>query len=126
MALPTKVQGFLTDNVVTANSTYADLAKRGETLVERIRKQESTKATTDRGEDHHGQGEDHQDAGHEGDEVDLDRDEDAPRSRQKSDRQEGVDDCQEGVDHGQEDHCCSEEQRQGDHDRCAGDGVQRC
>ena len=44
-ALPTKVQTVLNDNVATVNETYVDLAKRGETLVERIRKQSSTKAT---------------------------------------------------------------------------------
>ena len=44
-ALPTKVQGLLNENVATLGDAYVDLAKRGETLVERIRKQESTKAT---------------------------------------------------------------------------------
>lgn len=44
-ALPTKVQSVLNENVATVNETYVDLAKRGETLVERIRKQSSTKAT---------------------------------------------------------------------------------
>jgi len=44
--LPVRVQSLLNDNVATVNSAYADLAKRGETLVGRIRKQESTKATT--------------------------------------------------------------------------------
>ncbi|MEP7739294.1 hypothetical protein ABKW28_16720 [Nocardioides sp. 31GB23] len=39
LALPGKVQG-------TATATYTDLAKRGETLVTRIRRQESTKAAT--------------------------------------------------------------------------------
>ncbi|WP_244930136.1 hypothetical protein [Nocardioides sp. W7] len=43
--LPTKVQGFVDDNVATATSTYGDLAKRGEVLVTRIRRQEATKAT---------------------------------------------------------------------------------
>lgn len=43
--LPGKVQGFVDDNVATATSTYGDLAKRGEVLVSRIRRQESTKAT---------------------------------------------------------------------------------
>ncbi|WP_028644650.1 hypothetical protein [Nocardioides sp. URHA0020] len=46
MGLPAKVQGFVAENAVTVNSAYADLAKRGETLVGRIRAQESTKATT--------------------------------------------------------------------------------
>jgi DNA-binding protein HU-beta len=41
-----ELQGVVTENVVAVNSAYADLAKRGETLVGRIRAQESTKATT--------------------------------------------------------------------------------
>jgi len=45
MTLPTKVQGFVDGNVATATSAYGDLAKRGEVLVARIRRQESTKAT---------------------------------------------------------------------------------
>ncbi|GAW48472.1 MULTISPECIES: hypothetical protein [unclassified Nocardioides] len=44
-ALPIKVQSVVAENVSTATETYADLAKRGETLVERIRKQSSTQAT---------------------------------------------------------------------------------
>lgn len=44
-ALPTKVQTVVNDNVETVSDTYADLAKRGEVLVTRVRKQESTKAT---------------------------------------------------------------------------------
>jgi hypothetical protein len=44
-ALPVKVQSLVAENVSTATETYADLAKRGETLVERIRKQSSTQAT---------------------------------------------------------------------------------
>jgi hypothetical protein len=44
-ALPTKVQSLVAENVTTVNETYVDLAKRGETLVERIRRQSSTKAT---------------------------------------------------------------------------------
>jgi hypothetical protein len=44
-ALPPKVQSVVAENVSTATETYADLAKRGETLVERIRKQSSTQAT---------------------------------------------------------------------------------
>jgi len=43
--LPTKVQGFVDGNVATATSAYGDLAKRGEVLVTRIRRQESTAAT---------------------------------------------------------------------------------
>lgn len=42
---PAKVQSLLNENVATVNDAYADLAKRGETLVERIRKQQSTEAT---------------------------------------------------------------------------------
>lgn len=48
-AFPTKVQGsvmtVVDDNVSTVTDTYADLASRGEALVARVRKQESTKAT---------------------------------------------------------------------------------
>ena len=43
--LPARVQTLLNENVSTVGETYTDLAKRGETLVERIRKQQSTKAT---------------------------------------------------------------------------------
>jgi len=47
--LPTKVQSAVNENVTTltdtVTDTYGDLAKRGEALVTRIRKQESTKAT---------------------------------------------------------------------------------
>ncbi len=41
-----KVQTLVNENVATVTDTYGDLAKRGETLVARIRKQEATKATT--------------------------------------------------------------------------------
>lgn len=44
-AIPAKVQSALNENVATVSDTYTDLAKRGEALVSRIRKQESTKAT---------------------------------------------------------------------------------
>ncbi|MCW2794743.1 hypothetical protein [Nocardioides sp.] len=44
-ALPAKVQAAVSENVATVTDTYTDLAKRGEALVTRIRKQESTKAT---------------------------------------------------------------------------------
>jgi DNA-binding protein HU-beta len=44
-SLPTRVQALVFDNVGTVNGAYADLAKRGETLVERIRKQSSTQET---------------------------------------------------------------------------------
>jgi heparin binding hemagglutinin HbhA len=40
-----ELQGFVVENATTVTATYADLAKRGETLVGRIRTQESTKAT---------------------------------------------------------------------------------
>jgi hypothetical protein len=43
--LPAKVQALVNENVETVSDTYADLAKRGEALVARIRKQEATKAT---------------------------------------------------------------------------------
>jgi hypothetical protein len=42
---PANVQTLFNDNVATVNSAYADLAKRGQDLVGRIRHQESTKAT---------------------------------------------------------------------------------
>jgi cobalamin biosynthesis Mg chelatase CobN len=41
-----KVQTLVNENVATVTDTYGDLAKRGESLVTRIRKQEATKATT--------------------------------------------------------------------------------
>src|SRR5690606_20272267 len=40
---PAKVQNLVDDNVASANSAYADLVKRGESLVKRIRNQQSTK-----------------------------------------------------------------------------------
>ncbi|HWM74436.1 MAG TPA: hypothetical protein VNQ53_11880 [Nocardioides sp.] len=40
-----KVQTRVNENVATVTDTYGDLAKRGESLVARIRKQEATKAT---------------------------------------------------------------------------------
>ena len=43
--LPTRVQHVLDENVSTVTDAYADLAKRGEVLVGRIRRQPSTKAT---------------------------------------------------------------------------------
>jgi ElaB/YqjD/DUF883 family membrane-anchored ribosome-binding protein len=43
-ALPSRVQALLDENAGTVNGTYAELAKRGETLVERIRRQPSTQA----------------------------------------------------------------------------------
>lgn len=44
LALPTQVRKQLDDTTATATAAYADLAKRGEVLVGRIRNQESTKA----------------------------------------------------------------------------------
>lgn len=44
-AYPAKVQTLVDDNVTVAGDTYSDLVKRGESLVGRIRRQESTKAT---------------------------------------------------------------------------------
>jgi heparin binding hemagglutinin HbhA len=44
-AYPGKVQKLVDDGVDAATDTYADLVKRGETLVGRVRRQESTKAT---------------------------------------------------------------------------------
>ncbi|MCD4526954.1 hypothetical protein [Nocardioides sp. cx-173] len=45
LTLPAKVQSAVNENVSTVTGTYADLAKRGEKLVTRVRNQESTKAT---------------------------------------------------------------------------------
>jgi hypothetical protein len=44
-AYPARVQALLTDNVSTATGTYDELVKRGETLVGRIRRQQSTQRT---------------------------------------------------------------------------------
>ncbi len=44
-ALPAKVQAFVDENVSAVNDTYGDLVARGESLVTRIRNQESSKAT---------------------------------------------------------------------------------
>ena len=44
-ALPSKVQTIVDDNLATVNGAYDALITRGETLVTRIRKQESSKAT---------------------------------------------------------------------------------
>ena len=44
-ALPTRVQALVDENVATVNSAYGDLVTRGEGLVTRIRRQESTQAT---------------------------------------------------------------------------------
>jgi ElaB/YqjD/DUF883 family membrane-anchored ribosome-binding protein len=44
-SLPAKLQAFLDENVSTVGGTYDDLIARGEGLVTRIRKQESTQAT---------------------------------------------------------------------------------
>ncbi len=43
--LQAEAKSLVDDSVDTASSVYGDLVKRGETLVERIRRQESTKAT---------------------------------------------------------------------------------
>lgn len=45
IALPARLQTVVNENVATAVGTYDDLVKRGETLVARIRRQQSTKAT---------------------------------------------------------------------------------
>lgn len=44
-SFPAKVQAFVDENVSAVNGTYGDLVARGESLVTRIRKQESTQAT---------------------------------------------------------------------------------
>jgi ElaB/YqjD/DUF883 family membrane-anchored ribosome-binding protein len=46
MDLPARLQKLLDENVSTAGDTYADLVERGERLVGRIRRQQSSKATT--------------------------------------------------------------------------------
>jgi predicted nucleic acid-binding Zn-ribbon protein len=43
--LQSEAQALVTDGVETVTGTYTDLAKRGESLVSRIRRQESTQAT---------------------------------------------------------------------------------
>jgi len=45
VAVPAKVQKAIDANVTTATDTYGDLVKRGESLVGRIRRQQSTKDT---------------------------------------------------------------------------------
>jgi len=45
LAYPAKVQGLVDANVATATDAYTDLVKRGESLVGRIRRQQSTKDT---------------------------------------------------------------------------------
>lgn len=44
-AYPAKVQALIDDNAALVNGAYADLVQRGETLVGRIRGQESSRAT---------------------------------------------------------------------------------
>ena len=44
-ALPAKVTDLVNENVTSMGDTYGDLVKRGENLVMRIRKQDSTKQT---------------------------------------------------------------------------------
>lgn len=45
LAYPAKVQSLVDGNVTAATTAYSDLIKRGESLVGRIRRQQSTKAT---------------------------------------------------------------------------------
>lgn len=45
LALPGKVQALLDENVATVNDVYGDLATRGEGLVTRVRRQQSTQQT---------------------------------------------------------------------------------
>ncbi len=45
LAIPTRLQKLVDEQVATAGDTYADLVKRGESLVGRIRRQQSTRAT---------------------------------------------------------------------------------
>jgi hypothetical protein len=44
-SFPGKVQAFVDENITAVNGTYGDLVNRGESLVTRIRKQESTQST---------------------------------------------------------------------------------
>lgn len=44
-SLPAKVQALLDENVAAVNGAYGDLASRGEGLVTRVRRQQSTQAT---------------------------------------------------------------------------------
>jgi heparin binding hemagglutinin HbhA len=45
LAIPTRLQKLVDEQVATAGDTYEELVKRGESLVGRIRRQQSTKAT---------------------------------------------------------------------------------
>ena len=45
LGYPAKVQSLVDENVTAATAAYTDLIKRGESLVGRIRRQQSTKAT---------------------------------------------------------------------------------
>jgi heparin binding hemagglutinin HbhA len=44
LALPTRLQKLVDEQVATAGDTYEEMVKRGESLVDRIRRQPSTKA----------------------------------------------------------------------------------
>ncbi len=89
LAVPTRVQG-------TATDTYADLVKRGEILVGRIRRQPSTEGHREVRRDDRHQGQDHQDPGCQGGQEDHHR-------RQAEHHRH------------QEAHRCHPQQRQGDH-----------
>ena len=91
---------------------YTDLAKRGEVLVSRIRRQESTKATARSAGTTTRQGEDDQDPGRQDHEVDRAEDE----HRRQVDRQEGDDDREEVL---------GAQQREGHHHGCQEDRVER-
>jgi heparin binding hemagglutinin HbhA len=45
LAIPTRLQKLVDEQVATAGDTYEELVKRGESLVGRIRRQQSTQAT---------------------------------------------------------------------------------
>lgn len=45
LELPVRVQELVNEGAATATDTYGDLAERGETLIARIRRQQSTQAT---------------------------------------------------------------------------------
>ena len=73
VAVPAKVQKAIDANVEAATDTYGDLVKRGESLVGRIRRQQSTQDTVAAEQDHRDQGQDHAYPGHQGGQEDHHR-----------------------------------------------------
>ena len=78
-ALPTRLQKLVDSQVATAGDTYADLVKRGESLVGRIRRPAGHPGRRGRREDHGEQGQDHEDPGQE----DHDQGPQEPRQEQR-------------------------------------------